>query len=388
MTLLILVIVFVPALLLSWFAMELIAGLARPRRRVDFGSEPISAVIVMPAQNEAAIIGPVLDRLTQAANGIASILLVADNCTDETAVLARAAGVQVSERFDRERRGKGFALAHAQSLLASDPPDIVVVIDADCTIDRASLTALIASARRSQRPVQAIYLFRSPSAGRTPVLALSGFAFLIKNLVRQRGLQRLAGCVHLTGTGMALPWRLFADAPLATASIVEDLKLGLDLARDGHGPLLVDDAIIWSDPSTDDGTLVQRRRWESGFLSTAKETAPRLVRDAFAKGDLRLLALALDLCIPPLALLMLLCPAVLGLALLLTLMTHAGWAPVLLLLAAFAAAAGALLAAWAREGRDFVSGAELTRIPAYILWKIPLYLGLGRPPAEWLRTGR
>lgn len=388
MTILILVFIFVPALLLCWFAAEILAGLPRPSRSVDLASRRARAVIVMPAQDEAAIITPVLARLTKAAHGIADILLVADNCTDNTAVLARAAGVQVSERRNLDQRGKGFALAHAQSLLAADPPEIVVVIDADCTIDRASLTALIASAQRSGRPCQAVYLFRSPEAGRSPVLALSGFAFLIKNLVRQRGLQRLTGCVHLTGTGMALPWRLFADAPLATASIVEDLKLGLDLARQGNGPMLVSDAVIWSEPSTSEGTLVQRRRWESGFLSTASQIAPRLARDALGKADLRLLGLSLDLCIPPLALLMLIAIAVLLVAVSLTLLSHASWAPVLVLLASFALASGALLAAWAREGRAFVSAGELARIPAYILWKIPLYLGLRKQPAEWLRTGR
>ena len=49
------------------------------------------------------------------------------------------------------------------------------------------------------------------------MVQLSSFAFLVKNLVRQRGLQRIAGKVHLTGTGMALPWRLFDQADLARA---------------------------------------------------------------------------------------------------------------------------------------------------------------------------
>jgi hypothetical protein len=54
------------------------------------------------------------------------------------------------------------------------------------------------------------------------------------------------------------------------------------------------------------------------------------------------------------------------------------------------AAGAAVLIAWAREGRRFVSLPVLARVPLYVLWKVPLYLGLARrgTPKEWLRTGR
>ena len=77
-------------------------------------------------------------------------------------------------------------------------------------------------------------------------MQVSNFAFMIRNLVRQRGLQRLAGRVHLTGTGMAFPWTLFADADLGGGSIVEDLNLGMSLAANGHPPILVEGATVWS----------------------------------------------------------------------------------------------------------------------------------------------
>ena len=70
-------------------------------------------------------------------------------------------------------------------------------------------------------------------------MQISNFAFMIKNLVRQRGLERLAGRVHLTGSGMAFPWSTFAEANLGGANIVEDLALGIKLAEGGGGPMLV-----------------------------------------------------------------------------------------------------------------------------------------------------
>ena len=109
-------------------------------------------------------------------------------------------------RTDVERRGKGFALAAAREFLRADPPDVVVVLDADCRIDRASLETLSAAAFSSRRACQAINLL-APDLAAPPMVQISNFAFLIKNLVRQRGLQRLAGRAHLTGTGMAMPWK-------------------------------------------------------------------------------------------------------------------------------------------------------------------------------------
>jgi hypothetical protein len=50
----------------------------------------------------------------------------------------------------------------------------------------------------------------------------------------------------------------------------------------------------------------------------------------------------------------------------------------------------ALAIAWSREGRGFASGVTLLRLPMYVVWKLPMYLGLVRrgAPKEWLRTGR
>ena len=50
----------------------------------------------------------------------------------------------------------------------------------------------------------------------------------------------------------------------------------------------------------------------------------------------------------------------------------------------------AVVLAWFREGRRFASAATLLRLPFYVLWKLPMYLGLARrgAPRDWLRSGR
>ena len=352
-------------------------------------SSGATAVIVVPAHDEAEIIGATLRSLQDAIDDAMRILVIADNCTDATAQTARDAGVEVLERKDLEHRGKGFALAYAADHLRPNPPDVFVVLDADCSTDATSLRALVDSAAVSGRPSQAINLLR-PDKSASPLVQLSTFGFMLKNLVRQRGLQRLAGRVHLTGTGMAMPFALFQASRQTRSSIVEDLALGLELAEAGHPPALVSNAFVWSGGSTEQGTLKQRRRWEGGYIATALRWGPREALHGLARGSPRAVLSGLDLMVPPLALFAALNIAVLIVAAALTLAFGARWWPVIMQVVLLALALVALLVAWSREGRDFISFGVLARLPLYVLWKMPMYLGLARrgTPKEWLRTGR
>ena len=374
-------------LLAAFFAIEVLAGLGRPRTELRPSSA--SAVIVVPAHDEEAVIGEALVSLKEALGESTRILVVADNCEDSTARRARDAGVEVIERTDLKQRGKGYALAYAAEYLRSDPPSVLVVMDADCRTDAASLAALVDSASRSGRPSQAINLLR-PDRKASALLQLSTFGFMLKNLVRQRGLQRLANRAHLTGTGMAIPYEIFRASDRVHSSIVEDLALGLELAEAGRPPMLVTGANVWSDPSTEAGTLTQRRRWEGGFLATALRQAPREIRRGILGGEPGSILSGFDLMIPPLALFAIVNLAALVISAAFTFVLGLEWWPVLSLLCVLAIAFLAILLAWFREGREFISLGVLVRLPLYVIWKIPMYLGLARrgAPSEWLRTGR
>ena len=386
-TILTLVIVAPIALLTGFFALELFLGLPRGRDGPAAPSDA-SAVIVVPAHDEAKLIAATVARLLKVAEGRCRLLVVADNCTDETAEEARSTGAEVLVRDDPANRGKGHALAAARDHLRGDPPDAVVVIDADSRIDSGSLRRVISVALKANRPAQAVYLF-TPDRKAPPLVQISNFALMIKNLVRLRGLQRLAGRAHLTGTGMAFPWPLFEQSSLGGSNIVEDLVVGLELAEQGHAPLLADGATVWSEPAAKDETLVQRSRWEGGYLATALRIAPALFARSVRRGDLAGIAAAVDLAIPPLALLVMLNALALSAAILACAIGGAMW-PAFILVVTGALAFLALGLAWIREGRPFASGATLLRLPLYVLWKLPMYLRFARrgAPKEWVRTAR
>jgi glycosyltransferase involved in cell wall biosynthesis len=77
------------------------------------------------------------------------LLVVADNCSDDTAGIAARAGAEVIERFDPDRRGKGYALDFGVRHLSTRRTEIVVIVDADCIVEGDAIDRL---ARQSQRP--------------------------------------------------------------------------------------------------------------------------------------------------------------------------------------------------------------------------------------------
>ena len=373
---------------LAVFTLEVTIGLFGTRRG---GPAPAGrrVAVLIPAHDEAAGIGATLEALRAVAPLGTRVLVVADNCSDDTAAVARAHGAEVAERHDAAARGKGYALAFGRDRLADGPPlDVVIVLDADCRLAPGSVEALAqACADGSGRPAQSINLI-APDPDASPMTQISGFAMLVKNLYRSRGMQRMGGAALLTGTGMAFPWPVFAGASLASGSLVEDLGLGIALTRAGHAPRLIETAGVSSAPPPDSVALVQRTRWEHGFLDTVRRSALPLLGSGLRRGALAEMLLALHLLVPPLALLLMAAGGVLFVTGLLHLL-GASLAPV----AAVAIALGTTLlvtfVAWLHGGRPWLRPGALLRAPLYVLWKLPIYLGfLRRRETEWRRTPR
>lgn len=368
------------------FFAECVAALL-PRTIHDEAANDARFAVVMPAHDEELVIEQTIRGLLPQITGRDRLLVVADNCTDRTTELARAAGAEVVERRDPERRGKGYALDCGVKHLASDPPDVVIFIDADCDVREGALARLAQLAKSTRRPVQAVYLMDLPPAPRSRDI-VSALAFLVKNQVRPLGLWALGLPCHLTGTGMAWPWEAVAAVPLATGAIVEDMQLGLDLAVAGYPPLLAPDARVTGRlPQSAPAATTQRTRWEHGHIKTLLSSVPRLLGQALRQRRVDLLALALDLSVPPLSLLVVALLAGLGSAAVAAVF-GASWGPLWVIAAAMGMVASAVAIAWARFAR-FLPAAGLLAAPFYVLWKLPIYLAfITHRQVRWVRTAR
>jgi cellulose synthase/poly-beta-1,6-N-acetylglucosamine synthase-like glycosyltransferase len=388
----------VAALALSLVAMgvavlllEVLAAIpaASGRRTLSPAATPRPSVAVLvPAHNESAGMLPTLRAARSQLHPGDRLLVVADNCSDDTAAQARAVGAEVVERRDPARRGKGYALDFGMRDLAANPPDVVVVLDADCLPAPDAIDCLVRCAGRSGRPVQGLYLMAAPSAASLGQ-RIATFAWRVKNHARPLGLAKLRLPCQLMGTGMAFPWAVAKTAPLASGHLVEDMQLGAELALAGSAPVFEPGALVTSEfPVHESATRSQRTRWEHGHLQLLFTTGPRLLLRGIRQGDRAAVALAVDLMVPPLSLLFL---VVVGVAATATAAGIAAGAPAL----AWAAAAvtlamGAAFAiAWLRFGRDILSLGDLLRAPWCALAKLPLYVRFfaGRQ-VEWVRTRR
>ena len=376
------------------FTIEVLAGLPSSRRRTaQVGAIP-ETVVLMPAHDEARQIGGILSALFADLPPPMRVLVVADNCTDDTAALARAAGAEVVERHDPARHGKGYALAFGRDHLRARPPEVVIVLDADCRAEPGSLGRLAMMAAEQGAAVQGLYLLE-PRTDAAPMVQISSFAFLVKNLVRQRGLQRIGAPIPLGGTGMAFPWPMFRDAALASGHLVEDLALSVDLAQAGHPARFEEDAAVWSDAASQEATLGQRARWEGGFLQVARTHGLRLVGEGLRRGRPGLMWMGLHVMTPPLALLVSIEAALLALAVPFWIARELlgdvdPFAPLALSIAVILLIALLVLAAWALHGQRWLRPGTLLRLPLYLMWKMALYLRLarGQGPRGWVRTER
>jgi cellulose synthase/poly-beta-1,6-N-acetylglucosamine synthase-like glycosyltransferase len=353
---------------------------ASPERRV---------VVLIPAYDEGRVLKRTIDGVTPELGPHDRILVIADNCTDGTADIARAAGAEVLERRDPEHRGKGYALDAGVAHLSADPPDVVVILDADCNILAGSIKRLADCAASHGRPAQAEDLLTVPDRA-TPLARVSALAFLVRNHVRPTGLRRLGMPCHLMGTGMAFPWDVISSAPSAGPHLAEDMQMGIALASLGYAPVYCTGARITSaSPKLARAVRGERRRWEHGHIETLIHRAPTLIWKGLARRQLPLLTMGLDLLIPPLALLVTFMFAGVALA---SLLAALGGSPLPLTLFSTSAALVlvAVLSAWAKFGRATFPARYLVMIPLYVVWKIPLYLSFAfrGPYATWERAER
>jgi cellulose synthase/poly-beta-1,6-N-acetylglucosamine synthase-like glycosyltransferase len=383
---------FLLAVLVFTFLIEVFAAFALPQRQRP--SPPAKytdrkVAVLVPAHNESAGLLPTLEDIKAQLRPADRLLVVADNCTDDTGAVAAAAGADVISRDDLERTGKGYALAWGLRHLEANPPDIVIVIDADCRLADTLIARLAAACAVTRRPVQALDLMIA-SEDSTINSRVAEFAWRVKNWVRPLGLKALGLPCQLMGTGMAFPWDVIRSTELASGLIVEDLKLGLDLAAAGNAPVFLPSACVTSEfPSSLEGTLSQRRRWEQGHLGMILTMVPRLIVVAIRQTNLDLLALALDVAVPPLSLLAMLVVVVFVVSALATLLGFASTA-ILVSTASLLAFLIAVLLSWLKFGRDVLPPSAILLIAPYIIGKLPLYgrILFRRSRSQWIRSDR
>lgn len=342
--------------------------------------------VLIPAHNEARTLPRLFASLHRLDydRGRWRALVVADNCDDDTAAVARALGATVIERRDRERVGKGYALACGLAHVAWDDTDAVLFLDADCIADGRLLRAVDGRLSRGAGAVQAYYTMRAatPATG----ARLREVALALVHDVRARGKRWYGGSAGIKGAGMCMTAHTLRRVPWHASGLAEDIEYHVALLRAGisveYAP---ETTVVGLAPAARAGAGGQHRRWEAGRFEAMRRYALPLLVDAVRRRRVASLDAAIELLVPPLSV------VALGLATVTAAAVALGprW------LAATDAAALAMLAAYIATGFAAArmtpreTAAALAAAPAFVAWKAALYArALVSRPSSWEPTAR
>ena len=349
--------------------------------------------VVVPAHNEAPNIAATVESLRSLRYPADrfDVFVIADNCSDDTADRARAAGAEVMVRINDELRGKGYALDWALSgLVGAGEHDFFVIIDADTVADAGLLECASHHVGEGTEAMQVDYRVRNPSASwRTRLLDV---AFTCQHRVRARGRAALSLSTGLRGNGMVLSRSVLERVPYRAFSVVEDIEYAILLAEDGVVVHYCDGTHVAGDmPQTKADSASQRVRWELGRTTLRRDHAAPLIRRAFSRRSAVDTDMAIDLVMPPIATIVMYLGV--GMVASSALTARIGPAPRRTLTAGWIALITHLAAGVAFSPSSWRALPALARVPLYMAWKVTVR-GSGawrrqqRTGATWTRTPR
>jgi GT2 family glycosyltransferase len=238
------------------------------------GSPGHSFAVLVPAHDEEGALPRALASLASQdypADRV-RVVVVADNCSDGTAAVTRAAGVACLERTDADSRGKGYAIAFGLEHVLKDEPDAVLVLDADCELNPGALRALDAALARAEA-VQAAVVSRNADDGPAGYVAAVGAAV---DAAVAAGRDRLGFAVPLRGTGMAFRRDVLRRVPWAAFGAAEDAEYGAALRAAGMRVRLAAGAVVACEsPSHPADLYRQRRRWRAALRTGRRWAASK-----------------------------------------------------------------------------------------------------------------
>ena len=307
------------------------------------------------------------------------VFVIADNCADRTAELARHAGSRVIERFDSSVRGKGAALNYAFTLLASEGYGAYLVVDADSVVAPDFIRVMGEQFERGRDALQCVYLVRNVDAA--PRMRLMNLSLLSMNYLRPLGREILGCSVGILGNGFGLTKELLDAVPYTANSITEDLEYHHKLIEKGYRAHFVRDTRVLADfPVSREGGKTQRARWEGGRFRLQRTLSWGLLKKILS-GRLSLVEPFLELMSMPLSYEVLVLLA-------LVVLPHQpflGYAAAGLAVIFLQVVASVLLFG---NRRDFLA---FFQVPGYVAWKLlqlPGILKSSRKDARWVRTNR
>jgi cellulose synthase/poly-beta-1,6-N-acetylglucosamine synthase-like glycosyltransferase len=345
--------------------------------------------IAIPAHNEAGVIRHTISTLKRLnyPMQLLDVHVVADNCSDDTARIAREAGALVHVRNELPQGSKGAALAWLfDRILGSTPRyDTVVVFDADTQVDPEFLRAVSARLEEGAQVIQGCHRISNPLDGVYP--ALTSAMFIVDNRFQNQGRANLDWSAKNMGDSICLRtevlerlgWGggLTEDYEFRLKALLAGVKIAYEPRAIGYGEA----------PSTWAAARIQRSRWLSGTHNARRRYAGLLVKESVRRRDLALVDGALQALLPSYSTLTIASGLMLAAHVLLPFDFQTElillWAAVFVALLAYPVIGLAL------EHAPLAAFLAVFVGPLFVFWRTWLAFGarFGKP-ATWVRTGR
>ncbi len=265
------------------------AGWGRRRQKLRECAPCKRFALVIAAHNEELVIGHVIDSLVNQnyPRELYDIFVVADNCTDRTAVVARKHGALVYKRYDLEKTGKGHALEWIFKIIEGigDQYDVISVFDADNLVSSNYLYEMNRQLCNGHQVVQGYIDSKNPFD--SWITFSYSIAFWLSNRTFQLPRFNLGLSCGLCGTGFCVELSVLKKIGWGATCLTEDLEFTMKLAMNGMKVAWAHDAIVYDEkPLTLRQSWRQRKRWMQGHADCAGRYLLPLLKKAFKEGNL------------------------------------------------------------------------------------------------------
>jgi cellulose synthase/poly-beta-1,6-N-acetylglucosamine synthase-like glycosyltransferase len=358
----------------------------RRKRVAPTGAPQPRLLFMVPAHDEALLIRDCLASFHAHSypRELARVVVIADNCSDDTASIVRESGFECLERVDPDRRGKPHAIAWALEQLPIGEYDSVIIVDADSVIDPDFGSRLSLAAPLRRKAVQAWHGVNNPGESALTRMAEVFAAGRYRYGFRLKGLAGIN--VPIMGNGMCFGSDVLNEHGWHAYSICEDWEMYALLTEAGVPIEYVPELRVYSQEAKSlDQSASQRKRWTAGKLQVLFTLAPRIMASRRIRALQKLDALA-ELTAPGPAVLLILA-LILSAPVVLT--SGGSWLVAALWLPVFRQGCYAAVGLASVPDRGRAALAFLF-LPFYALWRLGVQLAslgmLGAQP--WVRTRR
>jgi len=248
------------------------------------GNKTHKFAMVVAAHNEQAVIGNLVDSLNMLnyPKDAYEVFVIADNCDDNTAAIAKECGASVYERFNDTLKGKGHALEWMfEKIFAMETEfDGICVFDADNIVHPEFLNQMNRQFNRGYKAVQGYIETKNPyDSWITLSYAISFWSI---NRLFQYARYTLGMCCQLCGTGFALSTDIIKEIGWGATCLAEDMEFTMKLALNNYKVAWAHEAIVYDEkPITFSQSYKQRVRWMQGHADVANRFFFKLVKKSF-----------------------------------------------------------------------------------------------------------